>query len=276
MPRKSTLCLASLALALSGLAFAGSQKHGPGIAGAPTNPTNAAPAQGKRASRASTMTEAEFRQGMAMGDVKQTQYIGDRGEKLSFADFIAKVQGGRSFSKMVEGDKSLAVMTINAKGSVEPAAKESRGSAQPLKVRISAELPPLPNKALDNSLPVLANGKHYTLVSFFFADCVPCIQEIPALNAVAGARGNLQVVAVTFETRSMASTFARERGLKTAIVPDAQAYIDALGVKVYPTLLLVSPEGRLMGVRSAYQVSNHADGGLAELRSWIDSFGLEG
>lgn len=275
MRRKSTLCLASLALALSGLAFAGSEKHGPGVDAA-TKTNDAPPTQGKPAPRTSTLTEAEFRQGMAVGDVKQIQYIGDGGEKLAFADFIAKVQGGRSFKKVVEGDKSLAVMTINPKGAVGPAPKENGGSTPPLKIRISAELPPLPTKDLGNSPHVLANGRHYTLLAFFFADCVPCIQEIPALNALAGAQGRLQVVAVTFETRRVASAFARQRGLKTAIVADAQAYIDALGIKVYPTLLLVSPEGRLMGVRRTDQVANHADAGLAELKSWIDAFGLDG
>jgi hypothetical protein len=69
--------------------------------------------------------------------------------------------------------------------------------------------------------------------------------------------------------------FAKERGLGTSIVPDSQPYIDALGIKVYPTLMLVSPEGRLMGARSSYNPETHQDSGLSELRAWMGSLGLK-
>lgn len=243
---------------------------------APTAPSPAVDS-GAKPSRAATqsaaMTEAAFRKGMALEDVREVRYLDEDGKVLSFADFIAVVQGGRSFKKEVEGDKSLAVMTINPREAASPPKGNGVAGSTRLSVPVSALLPPLTQRDLADRLPVLANGQRATLVSFFFADCVPCIQEIPALNALAHDRKDLQVLSVTFETRADAARFARERGLRTAIVPDAQAYIDALGIKVYPTLVLVSPEGRLMGARSAYAV--HAeDAGLAEIESWLGSFGL--
>ncbi len=221
------------------------------------------------------MTEESFRRSMALEDVEEIRYIGDDGIALSFLDFLSVVQSGRSFKKEVEADKSLAVMTINPKDLGRPDSSETEKEPNALLFPISAELPPIKNKDLENKLNVLANGKSYTLVSFFFADCVPCIQEIPALNSLANASDKLKVVSITFEPQKIASEFSKKRGLKTSIIPDSQDYIDALGVKVYPTLILVSPEGRLMGVRSSYKVTDKQDSGLNEIRAWINSLGLK-
>lgn len=236
---------------------------------ATTSPPAATPA-------ASTgkMTEAAFRQGMAIESVKEVRYLGQDGRPLSFDQFIGAVQGGKSFKKEVEGDKSLAVMTINADDASLAAPAES-GVPTPLAVPVSALLPPLKDKDLGGTLNVLANGEHYTLLSFFFADCVPCIQEVPALNALAQEQHAVRVVSLTFEPQDVARQFASRRGLKSSIIPEAQAYIDALGVKVYPTLILVSPEGRLMGVRSSYRPSGSDDAGLAELKAWMASLGVK-
>ena len=254
---------------LLAVAVIGCQQRAP-EAGAPA--AEATSVAEREAPPASKMTEADFRKGMALEGVKEVRYVGEAGEALSFADFIAIVQAGRSFRKEMNADRSLAVMTVNPKGANPPEPAESR--AQPINFPVSADLPPIRNKDLGGRLNVLANGRRPTLVSFFFPDCVPCIQEVPALNALTGD-GALNVVSITFDDREAAAKFARERGLETSIVPDAQAYIDTLGIKVYPTLLLVSPEGRLMGVRSSYKVTDGKDGGLADLKAWMRSLGLE-
>ena len=217
------------------------------------------------------ISEEEFRKGMALDGVKEVKYLGEDGASLSFAEFMTTVQSGHSFKKEVEADKSLAIMTIN------PVIKESKGSAssQPLNFPVSSELPAIENRDLDGHLQALANGKRYTLLSFFFADCVPCIQEIPALNSLSGEQSGVNVVSVTFENKEVASKFAVDRGLKVPIIPDYKSYIDALGINVYPTLVLVSPEGRLMGVRSSYTVPAGQDSGLAELKAWLNSLGLK-
>ena len=102
---------------------------------------------------------------------------------------------------------------------------------------------------------------------------MPCIREIPALNALARESNGLRVVSVTFEPRDVALQFSKARGLETSIVPDSQAFIDEIGIKVYPTLVLVSPEGRLMGARSSYDPANADDSGLAGMQAWIASLG---
>lgn len=265
VPLKFVLLSVLIAVSASGC-----QRQPPAAAAPAATP---APSAGKESSP--TLTEEAFRKGMALEDAREVQYLDENGRKLSFAEFIAAVQSGRSFEKQVEAGKALAVMTINPKGAQTPGPEEVSQANEPLNFPISAELPPIRRADLENRLHRLADGRHYTLVSFFFADCVPCIQEIPALNALAGEAGRLKVVSVTFEPKEIASAFAIKRGLRTSIVPDSQDYIDAIGVKVYPTLILVSPEGRLMGVRSSYQVAKGQDAGLAEIRSWIRSLGVE-
>lgn len=223
----------------------------------------------------SGFTEDGFLSAMAIDGYEEVRYLNENGSLLSFADFIAAMQSGYSFSKEARADRSLAILKLKPKGNPGSDSPDPGGNTQMLNTPISSVLPPLDHMDLDGRVNLLADGEHYTLLSFFFADCVPCIQDIPALNTLATSRTDLKVVSVTFETRAIAVDFVKERGLKTAVVPEALDYIDAIGIKVYPTLLLVSPEGRLMGVRSGYKVNPQNDAGLSHLKAWMQSLGLK-
>lgn len=223
---------------------------------------------------ADTHSETAFRKAMALDDIKHVQYRGVDGQPLAFENFIAAVDAGRSFDKTVDTGKSLAVLTINKKDA-EGSGAPGSAPANRLNFQVGEALPPMRRRDLSGHLNVLANGKEYTLLSFFFADCVPCIQEVPALNSLAGGNRNMRVVSVTFDNKKLAAKFATQRGLKTAIVPDAKDYIDTIGVRVYPTLVLVSPEGRVVGIRSSYIVSSNHGSALAGLEAWLDSLGLK-
>jgi protein-disulfide isomerase-like protein with CxxC motif len=59
------------------------------------------------------------------------------------------------------------------------------------------------------------------------------------------------------------------------VVSDAKDYIDQLGVKGYPTLVAISPEGKLLGVRTAYVITGNKDEQLAALKTWLDSVGVK-
>lgn len=259
----------SVVLVLLGAALSGCQGQGPAAAHQGTQGSSSSQPQG---TSTGTMSEADFRKGMAIDDIQHVQYHDTDGQELTFSQFIAVVQAGRSFSKTVNPGKSLAVLTINKKD--ESGLSSSAGSDQ-LSFKVGDELPAIELRDLHGNLNVLANGKKYTLLSFFFDGCVPCIQEIPALNALAGESANTKIISVTFDSSEVAEKFASQRGLKTSIVPNAQGYIDAIGVKVYPTLLLVSPEGRLVGVRSSYEVPSGQQSAVENLKAWIASLGLK-
>lgn len=228
--------------------------------------TPGAPAQ------APALTEHKFRSGMLIEDVKNVVYRDENGADISFDKFVSAVTGGRSFKKEVEADKSVAVMTINP---VEAAPNVERHKNAALSIPVASEMPPLKHADISGKLYALNNGKHYTLLSFFFAECVPCIQEIPQLNALQERGKKLQLISVTFDDRATARRFVSERGLKLPVVADAQAYIDALGVKTFPTLVLISPEGRLVGARTSYKTASTLEAGLRELEDWLSSFGLQ-
>jgi len=91
---------------------------------------------------------------------------------------------------------------------------------------------------------------HRTLLSLFFSECVPCIAEVPALNAFAKAHPEVPVYAMTFDDAATAREFVGKRGLEVPVVADAQDYLDRMHVDTYPMLLLVDAQGKIAAVRS--------------------------
>lgn len=86
----------------------------------------------------------------------------------------------------------------------------------------------------------------YTLLSFYFAECAPCIKEVPELNAVAAARKDLNFLAVTYDSVEDSKKFVANTGLNWPVVPQANALIHQVGIKGYPTLALLDPEGKVV------------------------------
>jgi thiol-disulfide isomerase/thioredoxin len=224
------------------------------------------------AAKPAAMSEESFREGMQVAEVKKVVYKDENGSVVSFDNFIASVSAGRSFAKIVEGDKSLAEFTINPPEARAPATHQENAA---LAIPVASEMPEIPSSDISGNLHALKNGEHYTLLSFFFHDCVPCIQEIPQLNALSVRAKQVQLVAVTFEDKAVAQRFIRERGLKLPVVAGEQEYIDALGIKTYPTLVLISPDGRLVGSRTSYKPAANEEAGVKELEDWLSSFGVK-
>lgn len=224
------------------------------------------------AAKPAAMSEKTFREGMQVADVKELVFKDENGSVISFDTFIAAVSAGRSFAKLVEGDKSMAEFTINPPEAKAPVAQKKHAA---LTIPVASEMPEIKSSDIAGNLHALNNGEHYTLLSFFFHDCVPCIQEIPQLNALSARAKQVQLVAVTFDDKATAERFVRERGLKLPVVADEQGYIDALGIKTYPTLVLVSPDGRLVGSRTSYQPAENEEAGVKELEDWLSSFGVK-
>jgi cytochrome oxidase Cu insertion factor (SCO1/SenC/PrrC family) len=89
-----------------------------------------------------------------------------------------------------------------------------------------------------------------TLVSFFFAACVPCIREVEPLNEFAAARPGFNFLAMTFDDRESARKFVNRYGLRWRVVPDASELIDRIRVKNYPMVALFDAQGRLLGTKT--------------------------
>lgn len=132
------------------------------------------------------ISEQTFRSGMQIEDVKRVVYKDENGSVISFDEFISSVRAGRSFGKVVEADKSLAEVSIDP---IESAGADEQPKNSALSVPVASEMPLLKTRDISGNLYQLNNGQHYTLLSFFFSDCVPCIQEVPhAEGRLVGAR----------------------------------------------------------------------------------------
>lgn len=189
--------------------------------------------------------ETSIRTGMGL-DGYEVRYKDADGASINFQQFSAGLAAGRTFSSMKDTDRKIAVLALEAKGEAPPGpASQSRA------VKVGDRLPAFTLEDLQGREVDIARLEgRPTLLSFHFADCVPCIAEIPMLNAFARSNPGFDVFAVTFDDTATATKFAGEHGYDWPILANAQAFIDAVGVKVYPSMLLVDASGTVRAMES--------------------------
>lgn len=96
--------------------------------------------------------------------------------------------------------------------------------------------------------PIALNGKP-TLVNFWFTNCPPCIDEMPALNRIAKTYAEeYNFVAITYETKEKVDAFLKKVDFNFEHYTDAQAFIDQIGIQAYPVNLILDAEGNLKQV----------------------------
>jgi peroxiredoxin len=108
-----------------------------------------------------------------------------------------------------------------------------------------------------------------TLVSFHFAACAPCIREVPALNAFRRQHPEYNYVAFTFDDTKTARDFLAKHPLEWPVVANAKKFVDSAGVASYPTLLLVSAEGGVLGMENGFDTRQGEAAGVAALENKI-------
>ena len=137
-------------------------------------------------------------------------------------------------------DGSAVTMTVKLRGT----------AACPSPYPPVTEIPPFDLKDLSGKRVTSASLKGKpTLVSFFFATCVPCILEVEPINRFAAARPQMNFLAVTFDEPAEARAFVKRYGLRWRVVPDAREFIDRMRVKQYPMMALFDANGRLLGTK---------------------------
>lgn len=110
-----------------------------------------------------------------------------------------------------------------------------------------------------------------TLVSFFFAACVPCIKEAPVLNAFAARHRELNVLAITPDPSNIARGYVSQRHFTWPVIANAGAFIAAARVRGYPTWLLVAKDGRILARDTGLEEAALREPAiaLAELERWV-------
>lgn len=110
-----------------------------------------------------------------------------------------------------------------------------------------------------------------TLISFYFAACVPCIREVEPLNEFAAARPHMNFLAVTFDDRETARRFVDRYGFKWRVVPDASELVDRIRVKNYPMVALFDADGKLLGTKTGGAKDELEAANVGpQLKRWMD------
>ncbi len=82
------------------------------------------------------------------------------------------------------------------------------------------------------------------VINFWFATCVPCIEEMPALNELKEKYKNSDVVflSITFEDKSTVQNFLKKHSFNFTAIPDAKEYCHHI-TGIYPVTLFVDRKG---------------------------------
>ena len=186
-------------------------------------------------------TEANFRKHLNLAPSAKLEYRNLDCKPVDFPGFVEGMRKPGAHADVERAvDGSAVTMTVKLRG-MAPC---------PSKYPPVTVIPPFDLKDLDGRRVTSASLKGKpTLVSFFFANCLPCILEVEPINRYAAARPQMNFVAVTFDEPNEARAFVKRFGLRWRVVPDARDFIDRMRVKQYPLMALFDANGKLLGTK---------------------------
>ena len=86
-------------------------------------------------------------------------------------------------------------------------------------------------------------------VNFWFTSCMPCIKEIPDLNALKEEFGeHVDFVAITFNTQEQVDKFLENRPIDFEHITNQQVALGKYGVRSYPMNMLLDKDGKILWV----------------------------
>ena len=208
--------------------------------------------------------ERGFRESMALASYSKVEYRDEQGKTIAFDAFMKRAMSGdTTFSINRDVGSKQASVTLEKK--VKKPFKSNDN------IKAGADFPRPAGKTLDGRTvdSAMPPGR-YALLSFFFADCPPCIKEIPALNAYAQAHPETSVLAITFDPEEEARKFAWQNGFKWPVLADSKPYLEQIKMVVYPTLVLVGPDGKVAARHSGTMKEGEVLS-LKSLEAWIET-----
>jgi peroxiredoxin len=177
----------------------------------------------------------------------------DEGKKpITEAEFEARVKQGAHFSMtkmMKDGVVAKVEMEIspkNAAPETKPKFKATPGAAFP-----AFKLAQVGGGTLDNK----ALLGRYTVISFYFAECAPCVAEVPELNQLAADRTDLNFIGMSFDSPDVTAKFAVDYKFTWKLLPEASKLLDSAGVKTFPSFALLDPKGVLVAIAQAGEIT---------------------
>ena len=123
------------------------------------------------------------------------------------------------------------------------------------------------------------NGREYktetlrgkkVVLNFWATWCAPCKEELPSLQIFSDLQNPEQVLVLTInvkEPSSRALRFMQNNQINLPLISDTQGeWAQKLGVKVYPTTLLLDTQGQIK-----WRVMGEVDWTSAEPQAWVNS-----
>jgi peroxiredoxin len=209
------------------------------------------------------LTETMLRQGFNIPAKAKITYLDANGKPMTFAQFAARMP--HTFSKdmdVVSGDTTLR-LDPDKKPGVMKSTQFTEGLA-PGHAFPDFHLKTVSGQSVDQKT---LRGKP-TLISFYFAECVPCIAELPALNAFARKHPDIRVLAFTPDSKKTTMEFRRKRHFKWPVAYAAQDLILAARVKTYPEMVLVDDQGRIVRMGHSPNSGSTTEG---DIERWISN-----
>lgn len=211
---------------------------------------------------------------LAAGASKAITYRDSKGVPISKQTFLDAIRhGGRFIYERDEAHAATAFMLTphDAKLNTEAAVAFNNSWRGKYKVRRGQSFPDFTLATVNGGSisPASLRGQP-TVMQFFFAKCITCFVDNPALNAFARSHPDVRVLALTSDDARAAGAYARQHDLAWPVAYAGQKVFDALGVKVFPTLALVSADGRLLDLREGGKIAGR-DGNVSgqDLDRWV-------
>jgi peroxiredoxin len=114
------------------------------------------------------------------------------------------------------------------------------------------EIPKFSSNDINDNLIASENLKgNFVILKTWFIRCEPCEKERPAYEALMQNYGgkNVAFISMADDDKKALKAFAEERNIPFVILPDRTSYIrNELGLNLYPTYIIVSPEGKVLKV----------------------------
>ncbi|MDQ2990983.1 MAG: TlpA family protein disulfide reductase [Pseudomonadota bacterium] len=196
---------------------------------------------------------------LALEKFKDISYRDAAGKAITAEEFDVLVKAGNPVS--ATKTNKVAVLSITTKEAIKAAAPP------PPRIKPGDHFPAFQLAKLDGAKFDNASLRgRYSLINFYFAQCGPCIKEVPEPNALAKSRGDLNFVGVTFDTADETRQFAADTKFNWTLLPSSIKLINELGVRGYPTFALLDPNGALVAI-SVHDAIIEKDKSIA---AWVE------
>ena len=91
-----------------------------------------------------------------------------------------------------------------------------------------------------------------TFINFWFTNCIPCIEELTALNELKEKyRDNVNFVSITFDDDKKVSYFLTKHNFNFIHIVDEKKLIDSLGISGFPKSFLLDRNQKIQFIEGA-------------------------